>query len=459
MNTNPINQSNQAFNVFLSAVKKEDLYSDLITRARVGQIYDKYRIVSQTLPLNEDQIVRGLITACARYTTMKIQDLTVLLVCGLDVITRIDLDIPAQDLAAKLANQNRDITDLDTANRILGQITTKLPFDLREKFTPEQRLGVVNLVFQLLGFKLGSDQKRMYETFKGSLVSASKYMTDEEKKSSLEDNYLDDLEQVLGKDTLAELKKQGYDPKDFSTEAVTMNINQGTYEEQLMALAPNAGKVPGQINTQPQPSPTATGTNSQPLPTTRITNQSGNEVLAAGYVDNAPELQMDIKNKDVYYFDKTSGSLVPLKDAEIIDGSTILSRRQLDRLFKEYNLSPGEIENLYANLTDDETVDNMRPGSDIPGTIYDDPELPFSTTTTMSSTDPISKDEGTMDESAAEIETTNKSGDTGLSKGAIAGIVIGVIVLLILIGLGVWWFRRSSRSPGSNAPSANNNRA
>ncbi len=446
MNTNPMNQSQQAFNVFLSAVKKEDLYSDLLTRARVGQIYDKYRTVSQTLPLNDDQVIRGLIVACARYTAMKIQDLTVLLVCGLDVVSRIDLDIPARDLAAKLANQNRDSTDLDTTNRILGQITTKLPFDLREKFTPEQRLGVVGLVYQLLGFQLGSDQKRMYETFTGSLVSASKYMSDEQKKSSLEDNYLDDLEQVLGKDTLAELKKRGYDPKDFSTEAVTMNINQGTYEEQLMALAPKSGSIPGRINTQP------TGTNAagQPLPTTRITNQAGQEVLTAGYVDNNPELQMDIKKKDLYYFDKTSNSLVPLKDTEIIDGSTILSRRQLDRLLKEYNLSPGEIENLYANLTNDDTVDNMQPGTDIAGTIYDDPELPFSTTTTTPSADTTSTDDN--DESTTESET--KSNKTGLSKGAIAGIVIGVIVLLILIGLAIWWFTKSSK-----APSTANNKA
>lgn len=432
-----MNQSQHAFNVFLTAVKKEDLYSDLVTRARIGQLFDKYRTVSQTLPLNEDQIIRGLITACARYTGMKIQDLTVLLVCGLDVVARIDLDIPAVDLAAKLANQNRDTNDLDTANRILGQITTKLPFDLREKFTPEQRLGVVNLVFQLLGFKLGSDQKRMYETFKGSLVSASKYMTDEEKKSSLMDNYMDDLEQVLGKDTLAELKKQGYDPKDFSTEAVTMNINQGTYEEQLMALAPKAGKVPGRMNTQPAPN--ATGANGKPMPTTRITNQAGNEVLAAGYVDNDPELQMDIKTKDLYYFDKVSSSLVPLKDTEVIDGSTILSRRQLDRMLKEYNLSPGEIENLYANLTDDDTVDNMRPGSDITGTIYDDPELPFSTTTTT----PEQAANSDTPDTSQNTETTNYKSKKGLSAGAIAGIVIGVLILLILIGLSIWWFTPS----------------
>jgi hypothetical protein len=419
MNTNPLNQGQQAFNVFLSSVKKEDLFNELITRARIGQLYDKYRQVSQTLPLNDDQIIRGLITACARYATMKIQDLTVLLVCGLDVVSRIDLDIPARDLAAKLANQNRDTTDLDTANRILGQITTKLPFDLREKFTPEQRLGVINLVFQLLGFQLGSDQKRLYETFAGSLVSASQYMTEDQKRSSLEDNYLDDLEQVLGKDTLAALKKQGYDPKDFSTEAVTMNINEGTYEEQLMKLAPQLGQLQGLMNTPL--SPTATGTDGQPFPTTRITNKTGEEVLAAGYVDNNPELQMDIKNRDLYYYDKTSCSLVPLKDAEVIDGSTVLSRRQLDYMFKEYNLSPAEIENLYANLTNNDTINNMRPGSNTnEKTILEDADLPFkemATTTTMMA--------------------KKKS---GLSAGAVAGIVIGGLFLLILIGLAIWWF-------------------
>jgi hypothetical protein len=419
MNTNPLNQGQQAFNVFLSSVKKEDLFNELITRARIGQLYDKYRQVSQTLPLNDDQIIRGLITACARYATMKIQDLTVLLVCGLDVVSRIDLDIPARDLAAKLANQNRDTTDLDTANRILGQITTKLPFDLREKFTPEQRLGVINLVFQLLGFQLGSDQKRLYETFAGSLVSASQYMTEDQKRSSLEDNYLDDLEQVLGKDTLAALKKQGYDPKDFSTEAVTMNINQGTYEEQLMKLAPQLGQLQGLMNTPL--SPTATGTDGQPFPTTRITNKTGEEVLAAGYVDNNPELQMDIKNRDLYYYDKTSCSLVPLKDAEVVDGSAVLSRRQLDYMFKEYNLSPAEIENLYANLTNNDTINNMRPGSNTnEKTILEDADLPFkdmATTTTMMA--------------------KKKS---GLSAGAVAGIVIGGLFLLILIGLAIWWF-------------------
>ena len=437
MNTNPLNQSQQAVNVFLSAVKKEDLFSDLITRSRIGQLFDKYRTVSQSLPLNEDQIIRGLITACARYATMKLQDLTVLLVCGLEVITRIDLDIPAPDLAAKLANQNRDNTDLDTANRILGQITTKLPFDLREKFIPEQRLGVVNLVFQLLGFKLGSDQKRMYETFKGSLVSASQYMTEDQKRSSLEDNYLDDLEQVLGKDTLTELKKQGYDPKDFSTEAVTMNINQGTYEEQLMKLAPQAGKVPGQINTNP--SPTATGPNGQLLQTTRITNKAGEEVLAAGYVDNDPELQMDIKNRDMYYYDKTSCSLVPLKDAEVVDGSAVLTRRQLDYIFKEYNLSPAEIENLYANLTNNNTIDNMNPGSDTDEkSIFVDNNLPFKDMTTT--------------------KPAKKNKKSCLSPVAIAGIVIGVLVLLILIGLAIWWFGfRQSRPAANQASNQANN--
>ena len=259
-------------------------------------------------------------------------------------------------------------------------------------------------------------------------------MTEDQKRSSLEDNYLDDLEQVLGKDTLAELKKQGYDPKDFSTEAISMNINQGTYEEQLMKLAPNGGQVPGDIINNTQPSPTATDANGQPLPTTRITNKSGEEVLTAGYVDNNPELQMDIKNRDLYYYDKTSCSLVPLKDAEVIDGSVPLTRRQLDYMFKEYNLSPAEIENLYANLTNNDTIDNMRPGSDKDSnSIFEDDKLPF-------------KD---------MITTTTKPAKTKLSTGAIAGIVIDVLILLILIGLAIWWcgFRQSNQA--SNRASNN----
>lgn len=438
MNTNVMNQSKPAFDVFLTKVKKSDLYTSLLTRARIGQLYDKYQPEAKSLPLNDDQLIRGLITICLRYSTMKVYDLSVFLVLGLNSIQRLDLDIPVRDLAGKLANQNQDGTDLDTANRMLGQITSKLPGDMRDKFTPQQRLGVVSLIYQQLGFKLkrnpNEPANNKYERFAGTLVDASKYMTEEEKKSALEDNYLEELEQILGRTTLEELKKQGYDPKDFSTKNVVMNINKGNYEQQLLDLETRQGSSPGKVNTIPSTTaaPTKPGDPepSRTLPLAPwITNKNGEQVIHAGYVDNNPEIQMDIKKGDIYFYDKQSCSLVPVNDVDVIEGEKIFSRRQLEKLLREYSLSPGEIDNLYANLKDSETIAMMRPGSNGPASPYEDPDLPL---------------------------MTEPPKEEGLSSGAIAGIVIGVLLAVILIGLAIWWFGfRGRNNRAANNPAIN----
>jgi hypothetical protein len=85
----------------------------------------------------------------------------------------------------------------------------------------------------------------------------------------------------------------------------------------------------------------------------------------------------------------------------------------------------------------------MLPGSDGPATPYDDPELPFTTTT-----------------QPADTTTTTASDDSssGLSTGAIIGIVIGVLVLLALLGVGIWWvwFRMDGGAPRSSNSGSNN---
>ena len=59
-----------------------------------------------------------------------------LLVYGLNNLGRSDLDLSEQHLAEKLAQQNPDKNDIDVINRIIAQVVTKLPADLREKLIP-----------------------------------------------------------------------------------------------------------------------------------------------------------------------------------------------------------------------------------------------------------------------------------------------------------------------------------
>jgi hypothetical protein len=68
-------------------------------------------------------------------------------------------------------------------------------------------------------------------------------------------------------------------------------------------------------------------------------------VLFGKYVDTAPELQMDAKTKELYYFDDTSRSLIPLKDVEKINADAI-SRRKLETMLKDYELSNKELASI-----------------------------------------------------------------------------------------------------------------
>ncbi len=340
MNINPQNQTSAALEQMIKGIDRQEFYAGVLTRSRIATIYDKYYpMLISKLPINEDQAIRTLLIYSLRYINMSVQHIDVLLINGLTDISRLDLDRPEKDIAIQLMQENREISDIDTISRIIGQINNKLPNDLQERFSPYLKIVAIQKLLSLLGAEvlIGDREASVFgqrlvpisvpkEGFQGSMNNRLDANTTTSnnlnKNSSLDNNYLDDLDKVLGKSTVADLQKQGYDLKDVSRERIKMNINKGTYEQQLAAVL-------GSGNT-----------------TDRVTNDVlPQNVLFGKYVDTAPELQMDAKTKELYYFDDTSRSLIPLKDVEKINTDAI-SRRKLETMLKDYELSNKELASI-----------------------------------------------------------------------------------------------------------------
>jgi hypothetical protein len=311
--------------------------------------------MSVSYQLTPEQAIRALIVNCFRYINMSVQDVTVLLVYGLNGLSRQDLDLTDKHLSQKLASQNPDKNDLDVINRIIAQVVTKLPADLRERLTPQLRIKMIQ--------KLNSDLQIMFSPAEqkevlspasvmeprdqlqdalkpltsssngikeGFQVNNNLLLNNSAELSSLKNNFLKemaDVENSLGKDTVAELEKQGYSQQSLTKSAINMNIGAGDYETQLRAL--------------------------NSLPTGKETITAGipkQDVIPAKYYQEDPQLHMDAKTKELYYFDEYSGVLVPIKDVKHIKGEEITTSQQLNTILKDHDLTKKETDTMLDEL-------------------------------------------------------------------------------------------------------------
>jgi hypothetical protein len=434
MNINPQNQASAALEQMIKGIDRQEFYAGVLTRSRIATIYDKYypQLISK-LPLNEDQAIRTLLVYSLRYINMSVQHIDVLLINGLTDISRIDLDRPEKDIAIQLMQENREISDIDTISRIIGQINNKLPNDLQERFSPYLKIVAIQKLLSLLGAEVlvGDREASVFgqrlvpisapkEGFQNSMNNRLDANTttsnNSNKKSSLDNNYLDDLDKVLGKSTVTDLQKQGYDLKDISRERIKMNINKGTYEQQLAAVL-------GSGNT-----------------TDRVTKDVlPQNVLYGKYVDTAPELQMDAKTKELYYFDDTSRSLIPLTDVEKINADTI-SRRKLESMLKDYELSNKELASIV-----------MDPSKTNDGAT----KRKYSAKGEVINTDKLTD----LQRNRLNLGDKSKADDIieGLD-GWYIYLIVFVIVMVLVIGgyLGYRWYTRKQAVGSSQANTKNN---
>ena len=98
---------------------------------------------------------------------------------------------------------------------------------------------------------------------------------------------------LISETKIKELQSKGYDMNEIYNSLVKMELNEGTYEEQLKKLEEKKEKD---------------------LKKYVIKKNR----LKASYVQKDPQLQMDLKTKELYYYDKYICKLVIVEDFEKI---------------------------------------------------------------------------------------------------------------------------------------------
>jgi len=244
----------------------------------VQWLYDNVPESKTIMP--QDQLFREVISKELRLVSMKIIEIEILLMVGLETITLNDFSIDSKSLIRKLISQNHDNYDLDIMYRIMAQIMTKLPKDLKERVTGKQKLQI----FQQISQSINIDNK-LLEEFASVDPSLS-----------------------LNTPVSMDLDEGDYDTlnKKYLFELKNYEASKGYVTAENMEYADIAKKNSS--------NPTSTNSN-----------------LKAQYIDSSPDFMLGQNDNTLYYFDSSSGALteMPLngnhKSVSLKDLKTILT--------------------------------------------------------------------------------------------------------------------------------------
>ena len=242
--------------------------------------------VPETKTVNQDQLFREVISKELRIVNMKIVEIEILLMGGLNTITINDFTIDSKSLIQKLISENHDNYDLDIMYRIMAQIMSKLPKDLKERVNGRQKLEI----FQKIAQSINIDNKLL------------------EKFASV-------------------------DPSLNSSGDISMELDSGDYNtlnKKYLAELKTYEESKGYINSNSM----EYATMAQDMIDTTPTNINTTE-LKAQYIDNQPDFMLGKNDNTLYYFDASSGSLseMPLNSAQtpvsLSDLKTILTGNKI----------------------------------------------------------------------------------------------------------------------------------
>jgi len=250
--------------------------------------------VPETKNVNQDQFFREVISKELRIVNMKIIETEILLVVGLNTITMNDFTIDSKSLIKKLISENPDNYDLDIMYRIMSQIMSKLPKDLKERINGKQKLEI----FQKIAQYVNIDNKLLekFVALDPTLNTPGEFSMELDKGdyNTLNKQYLDEL-------------KKYEDSKGY--------INSNSIEYSTIAK--------NMINTTP-------------------TNMN-NKHINAEYIDNQPDFMLGKNDDTLYYFDSSSGTLseMPLNNKQ-----TPVSLNDLKTILTGNKVKKNEVQNV-----------------------------------------------------------------------------------------------------------------
>ena len=259
-----------------------------------------YLNIPQSKTVSQDQLFREVISRELRIVSMKIIEIEILIMTGLNTITLEDFTIDSDSLLKKIISQNQDKYDLDIMYRVLAQIMTKLPRDLKDQVTGKHKL----LIFQSVS-RFIKMEPQLFEKF----IS---------------------LDPLLNNTVTMELDGGDYDTlnKQYLNDLKTYQESRSYIESDSMdyvQYATNATNMLGKI-------PTITGT------------------IKGQYIDTKPILMTGVDDDKIYYFDSSSGTMSEMPSIKNSSSQVPVSLNDLSNILQSHNVNKNQIQDLIANL-------------------------------------------------------------------------------------------------------------
>ena len=261
-----------------------------------------YTNIPASRQVDSDKLFREVISRELRGVSMKIIEPEILLLVALDKITLADFQLASGDLVRKVIAQNPDKYDLDIMQRIMAQIMTKLPRDLRERVAGKHKLQV----FQLIARQLNMNPQLLekFTNYDPSLNNTVSMELDAGNYNTLNKKYLQELYNYQ--------RKQPYisaNSLEYGSLAAEMALSQPTGVQSA-----------------------------------QTTNQA---IAKAQYIDESPSLMVGTEDKTLYYFDPSSGTL---SEMPINNNQTPVSIQDLKTILASQKINQGDIQDAIDAL-------------------------------------------------------------------------------------------------------------
>ena len=293
-----------------------DMVNKLPTQIYFSQLPDRqqslkyiewiYQNIPSSKTINQDKLFREVIAKHLRIVSMKIIEPEILLLIALNTITLADFTISSDVLVPKVIQENLDKYDLDIMYRVLAQVMTKIPKDLKDRVTGKQKLQL----FQLM----------------------AKYVKIEPKL----------LEKFLQIDPSINNKVNT---------PISMELNSGDYntlnDKYLRELYKFEQSQPYLNSTSMEYGSLAAKFAEKNKTTKKTGNGNGNGNINAQYVDLDPTLMMGVEDKTLYYFDPSSGTL---SEFPMNPNQTPVSLKDLKTVLLSQEVNKGDIQSTLDKL-------------------------------------------------------------------------------------------------------------
>ena len=258
-----------------------------------------YSNVPESQSVNQDKFFREVIARELRAKSMKIIEIEILIMVALDKITLDDFTLDSDSLIKKVISQNPDKYDLDMMYRVMAQIMTKLPRDLREQVTGKHKLQVFQKVAKFINMEPKLLEKFM--SMDTSLNTPVSMDLDSGDYNTLNKKYLDELKKYK--------ESQPY--------------LDGDTLENIKVLQKNINSTPSDAG-----------------------------ILKAQYIDDKPILMMGEKDSLLYYYDESSGTI---SEIPVYENQNSVTIDDLNTILSANKVKQGDIQSLINSINNPTT--------------------------------------------------------------------------------------------------------